>query len=149
MRKLSVCVCVSVLESRRSGSGGEVGSGRAEGGAGPGAAVGAAAGGAGAEGAEEAVLAALRRQLQPHLLAALHAHAPRPVEVHTRAHPHTHAHLHSHAHPHTHTYEFVITFVVISNLVTESPVTRLNYQNAERSCMDGIFWRGIDTIVSV
>ncbi|XP_045772073.1 uncharacterized protein LOC123872011 [Maniola jurtina] len=38
---------------------------------------------AGREGAEEAVLAALRRQLQPHLLAALHAHAPRP-------HSHTH-----------------------------------------------------------
>ncbi|XP_052740261.1 zinc finger transcription factor Trps1 [Bicyclus anynana] len=48
---------------------------------------GAASGGGGGrgegEGAEEAVLAALRRQLQPHLLAALHAHAPRP-------HSHTH-----------------------------------------------------------
>lgn len=35
-------------------------------------------GAAGAEGTEEAVLAALRRQLQPHLLAALHAHTTRP-----------------------------------------------------------------------
>ncbi|XP_048482957.1 uncharacterized protein LOC105394995 isoform X2 [Plutella xylostella] len=34
--------------------------------------------GRGGEGAEEAVLAALRRQLQPHLLAALHAHSARP-----------------------------------------------------------------------
>ncbi|CAG9584481.1 unnamed protein product [Danaus chrysippus] len=42
-----------------------------------------AGGGGGGDGAEEAVLAALRRQLQPHLLAALHAHTPRE-HTHTR-----------------------------------------------------------------
>ncbi|XP_075973351.1 uncharacterized protein LOC142974746 isoform X2 [Anticarsia gemmatalis] len=56
-------------KSRRSvsGTGGAAG---AAGEAGEGA-------GSGGEGAEESVLAALRRQLQPHLLAALHAHNTR------------------------------------------------------------------------
>nr|XP_049699718.1 uncharacterized protein LOC110371329 [Helicoverpa armigera] len=62
-------------KSRRSGgSGGGGGGGACE--AGEGA-------GSGGEGAEEAVLAALRRQLQPHLLAALHAHNTRTVRPHT------------------------------------------------------------------
>ncbi|OWR52456.1 GATAd [Danaus plexippus plexippus] len=56
---------------------GEVSRGGGSGGGG-----GAAAGGP-SDGAEEAVLAALRRQLQPHLLAALHAHTPRE-HTHTR-----------------------------------------------------------------
>ncbi|RVE44464.1 hypothetical protein evm_010868 [Chilo suppressalis] len=43
---------------------------------GAGAGVGAVAGGEG--GADDGMLAALRRQLQPHLLAALHAHTHRP-----------------------------------------------------------------------
>ncbi|CAH2106552.1 unnamed protein product [Euphydryas editha] len=73
-------------KSRRSGSGGEAGAGSAEGAEGSRGAGGAAgAGGAGGEGAEEVVLAALRRQLQPHLLAALHAHSPRS---HAQPHPH-------------------------------------------------------------
>ncbi|XP_028161746.1 transcriptional regulatory protein GAT1 [Ostrinia furnacalis] len=53
-------------KSRRSGGSG--------GGAGTEAAEAAPAAGGAEPGAEEAVLAALRRQLQPHLLAALHAH---------------------------------------------------------------------------
>ncbi|XP_052759276.1 uncharacterized protein LOC113513278 [Galleria mellonella] len=70
-------------KSRRSGgsgsgpaeSDGSVASGGGGGGGG--------SGGGGAEGgAEEAVLAALRRQLQPHLLAALHAHT-----AHSPRHP--------------------------------------------------------------
>lgn len=60
-----------VPESRRSGSG--AGGAACE--AGEGA-------GSGGEGAEEAVLQALRRQLQPHLLAALHARTARPSHHH-------------------------------------------------------------------
>ncbi|XP_047529933.1 uncharacterized protein LOC125066070 isoform X1 [Vanessa atalanta] len=67
-------------KSRRSGSGGSEG-----GGAGGGTEAVAEGGARGGEGAEEAVLAALRRQLQPHLLAALHAHSPRS---HTQTHTH-------------------------------------------------------------
>lgn len=73
--------CKSITESRRSGgSGGGSGGGGGggEAGEGAGAGAGACAGEAG-EGAEEAVLAALRRQLQPHLLAALHAHNTRAL----------------------------------------------------------------------
>ncbi|CAH2268986.1 jg16012 [Pararge aegeria aegeria] len=89
-------------KSRRSGSGGNSEGGGGVGGGGGGTvapvvgeaesgvrgvpAGGGSGGGSGersGEGAEEAVLAALRRQLQPHLLAALHAHTPRP-------HSHTH-----------------------------------------------------------
>ncbi|CAB3223969.1 unnamed protein product [Arctia plantaginis] len=63
-------------KSRRSG-----GSGGGCGGGGGGGAPSEAGEGAGSggEGAEEAVLAALRRQLQPHLLAALHAHNTRAL----------------------------------------------------------------------
>ncbi|XP_026725121.1 uncharacterized protein LOC113492040 [Trichoplusia ni] len=60
-------------KSRRSG--GSVGGGGGACEAGEGA-------GSGGEGAEEAVLAALRRQLQPHLLAALHAHNTRAARPH-------------------------------------------------------------------
>ncbi|CAG5031851.1 unnamed protein product [Parnassius apollo] len=65
-------------KSRRGGGGAcaEVSEG-ASGGGGRGAADAGAGAGVGAAG-EEAVLAALRRQLQPHLLAALHAQNPQP-----------------------------------------------------------------------
>ncbi|KAH9642140.1 hypothetical protein HF086_007450 [Spodoptera exigua] len=60
-------------KSRRSGGGGGGGGAACE--AGEGA-------GSGGEAAEEAVLQALRRQLQPHLLAALHARTSRPAHRH-------------------------------------------------------------------
>lgn len=60
-----------VTESRRSG-----------GGAGGAACEAGEGAGSGGEGAEEAVLQALRRQLQPHLLAALHARTARPSHHH-------------------------------------------------------------------
>lgn len=68
-------------ESRRSGStcpeSIEAVSGAGVG-AGTGVGAGAVSASESAERPEEAVLAALRRQLQPHLLAALHAHNNRP-----------------------------------------------------------------------
>ncbi|KAJ8728034.1 hypothetical protein PYW08_016419 [Mythimna loreyi] len=54
----------------------------AGGGGGGGACSPTSGAGSGGEGAEEAVLAALRRQLQPHLLAALHAHNTRTARPH-------------------------------------------------------------------
>ncbi|CAG4980172.1 unnamed protein product [Colias eurytheme] len=77
----------SARSRRRGGSGGAVDSveGGEVAGAGAGGAVSGSAGGAavsaGGEGAEEAVLSALRRQLQPHLLAALHAHTAHRTQM--------------------------------------------------------------------
>ncbi|XP_038212052.1 uncharacterized protein LOC119832455 [Zerene cesonia] len=75
----------SARSRRRGGCGGAAdgGEGGEVGGAGGavGAAAGGAAAGAGGEGAEEAVLSALRRQLQPHLLAALHAHTAHRTQM--------------------------------------------------------------------
>ncbi|XP_050563573.1 uncharacterized protein LOC118264286 isoform X1 [Spodoptera frugiperda] len=55
---------------------------RSGGGAGGAACEAGEGAGSGGEGAEEAVLQALRRQLQPHLLAALHARTARPSHHH-------------------------------------------------------------------
>lgn len=70
-------------KSRRNGSGGGGGGGgNVSGAVGAVTCEPAEGAGSGGEGAEEAVLAALRRQLQPHLLAALHAHSTRTVRPH-------------------------------------------------------------------